>query len=72
MNTWSEEIWISVALLIVFAVVGCIISVVSVSYTHLKKAMEKAELEYKKYNAKPLSDVERDYLDAIKELENLK
>ena len=37
-----------------------------------KKAMEKAELEYKKYNAKPLSDVERDYLDAIKELENLK
>lgn len=29
LNTWSEEIWISVALLIVFAVVGCIISVVS-------------------------------------------
>lgn len=37
-----------------------------------KKAMEKAESEYKKYNAKTLSDVERDYLDAIKELENLK
>ena len=37
-----------------------------------KKAMEKAELEYMKYNAKPLCDVERDYLDAIKELENLK
>ena len=29
LNTWNEEIWISVALLIVFAVVGCIISVVS-------------------------------------------
>ena len=29
LNTWSEEIWISVALLIVFAVVGCILSVVS-------------------------------------------
>ncbi len=29
LNTWSQEIWISVALLIVFAVVGCIISVVS-------------------------------------------
>lgn len=37
-----------------------------------KKAMEKAESEYKKYKAKTLSDVERDYLDAIKELENLK
>lgn len=34
--------------------------------------MEKAESEYKKYKAKILSDVERDYLDAIKELENLK
>ncbi|MCR0274273.1 ABC transporter permease [[Clostridium] innocuum] len=29
LNMWSQEIWISVALLIVFAVVGCIISVVS-------------------------------------------
>lgn len=37
-----------------------------------KKAMEKDESEYKKYNAKTLSDVERDYLDAIKELEILK
>ena len=37
-----------------------------------KKAMDKAESEYKKYKAKTLSDVERDYLDAIKELENLK
>lgn len=37
-----------------------------------KKAMEKAESEYKKYKAKTLSDVERDYLDVIKELENLK
>ena len=35
-------------------------------------AMEKAETEYKKYKARTLSDVERDYLDAIKELENLK
>ena len=37
-----------------------------------QKAMEKAETEYKKYKAKTLSDVEKDYLDAIKELENLK
>lgn len=29
LNMWSQEIWISVALLIVFAVAGCIISVVS-------------------------------------------
>ena len=29
LNMWSHEIWISVALLIVFAVVGCILSVVS-------------------------------------------
>ena len=29
LNMWSQEIWISVALLIAFAVVGCIISVVS-------------------------------------------
>lgn len=29
LNMWSQEIWISVALLIVFTVVGCIISVVS-------------------------------------------
>ena len=36
------------------------------------QAMKKAETEYKKYKAKTLSDVERDYLDAIKELENLK
>lgn len=37
-----------------------------------QQAMEKAETEYKKYKAKTLSDVERDYLSAIKELENLK
>lgn len=37
-----------------------------------QQAMEKAETEYKKYKAKTLSDVERDYLDAIKELKNLK
>lgn len=41
----------------------------SISHT---QAMKKAETEYKKYKAKTLSDVERDYLDAIKELENLK
>ena len=41
------------------------------SVTH-QKAMEKAETEYKKYKAKTLSDVEKDYLDAIKELGNLK
>lgn len=29
LNMWSQEIWISVALLIVFAVVGCILSVLS-------------------------------------------
>lgn len=33
---------------------------------------QKAETEYKKYKAKTLSDVEKDYLEAIKELENLK
>lgn len=37
-----------------------------------QQAMEKAETEYKKYKARTLSDVERDYLDAITELENLK
>ena len=37
-----------------------------------QQAMEKAETEYKKYKARTLSDVERDYLAAIKELENLK
>ena len=41
----------------------------SISHT---QAMKKAETEYKKYKAKTLSDVERDYLDAIKKLENLK
>lgn len=41
----------------------------SISHT---QAMKKVETEYKKYKAKTLSDVERDYLDAIKELENLK
>ena len=35
-----------------------------------KKAMEKAETEYKKYKARTLSDVEKDYLDSIKLLEN--
>ena len=34
-------------------------------------AMEKAETEYKKYKAKTLSDVERDYLESIKQLEDL-
>lgn len=37
-----------------------------------QQAMEKAETVYKKYKARTLSDVEKDYLAAIKELENLK
>ena len=35
-----------------------------------KQAMEKAETEYKKYKARTLSDVEKDYLDSIKLLES--
>ena len=35
-----------------------------------KQAMEKAESEYKKYKARTLSDVEKDYLDSIKLLES--
>lgn len=34
-----------------------------------KQAIEKAECEYKKYKARTLSDVEKDYLDSIKLLE---
>lgn len=34
-----------------------------------QKAVEKATLEYKKYQAKTLSEVERDYLDSIKKIE---
>ena len=30
--------------------------------------MEKVEIEFKKYKAKTLSDVERDYLELIKNL----
>ena len=37
------------------------------SVTHMQ-AMEKAETEYKKYKARTLSDVEKDYLDSIEEL----
>lgn len=37
-----------------------------------QKAMEKAETEYKKYKAKTLSDVEKDYLEVIRKLDNLK
>lgn len=33
------------------------------------QAMEKAELEYKKYKQQTLSSVEKDYLEMIKELE---
>ncbi len=36
------------------------------------KAMLKAEIEYKKYKARTISDAERDYLDALKELKKLK
>ena len=32
------------------------------------QAMEKAEAEYKKYKAKTLSDVEKDYLNSIEEI----
>ena len=36
------------------------------------KAMLKAETEYKKYKARTISDAERDYLDAVKELKKMK
>ena len=35
------------------------------------KAIEKVETEYKKYKAKTLSDVEKDYLNSIKILESI-
>lgn len=35
------------------------------------EAMKKAETEYKKYKARTLSDVENDFLDSIKLLENV-
>ena len=34
-----------------------------------QQAMEKVETEYKKYKAKALSDVERDYLALIENLD---
>lgn len=34
-----------------------------------KQAMEKAEIEYKKYKAKTLSDVENDFLNSINMIE---
>ena len=34
-----------------------------------EEAMNKAESEYKKYRTKTLSEVEKDYLEAIKELD---
>ena len=37
------------------------------SITH-KQAMEKAEVEYKRYKARTLSDVEKDYLNCIEDL----
>lgn len=37
-----------------------------------QKVMEKSEIEYKKYKAKTLSDVEKDYLEVIRKLDNLK
>lgn len=36
------------------------------------QAMEKAEIEYKKYKARTLSEVEKDYLDSIGLLEDIK
>ena len=38
------------------------------SISHIQ-AMDKAQTEYKKYKAKTLSNVEQDYLDSIKQLE---
>ena len=38
------------------------------SITH-KQAVDKATYEYRKYVARTLSDVEQDYLDSIKMLE---
>ena len=35
-----------------------------------KQAIEKAETEYKKYQAKTLSDVEKAYLDSLKQIES--
>lgn len=34
-----------------------------------KQAVEKATIEYKKYKTRTLSEVEKDYLDSIKVLE---
>lgn len=39
------------------------------SITH-DQAMKKAEAEYRKYKAKTLSDVENDYLDSIRAIED--
>ena len=38
------------------------------SITH-NQAMQKAETEYKKYKARTLSDIEKDYLNSLKLLE---
>ena len=35
-----------------------------------KRAIDKATAEYKKYQAKTLSEAEEDYLNAIKSIEN--
>ena len=34
-----------------------------------KQAVDKATIEYRKYKARTLSEVEQDYLDSIKQLE---
>lgn len=34
-----------------------------------KRAVDKATTEYRKYKAKTLSEVEQDYLDSMKQLE---
>ena len=39
------------------------------SISHIQ-AMNKAEMEYKKYKQKTISSVEREYLDAIKQIQN--
>lgn len=38
--------------------------------TH-EEAMEHATSEYRKYKQRTISDVERDYIDALKRIENL-
>jgi hypothetical protein len=47
---------------------GVLTNAGTISHT---KAMEKAEKEYKKYQIKTLSEVEKAYLESLKQLEKL-